>query len=103
MATSTIKYPMGYSHREAITFPFTPQHNGIASISIARGDGNTGLTYRNVNVLEDGVLVDQFQVSLHTAWSASTCNFPVLAGKTYTLGGDHSGNVLQDIRTNYVY
>lgn len=104
MATSTIKYPMGYSHREAITFPFTPQHNGIASILILRGDSSTSWTYRNVEVTEDGAIMYNFNVAFYTAYSGHTVSFPVIAGKTYSLSGAHASNVYQEgIRTNYVY
>lgn len=104
MAASQIKYPTGYSHREAITFPFTPAHSGIATILIARGDSSTAWTYRNVEIKENGVNTYAYQVALYTGWSATSVSFPVIAGNTYTVGGDHAGNVVQgDARTNYVY
>lgn len=104
MATSPIKYPKGYSHREAITFPFTPEHNGIATILILRNDGSTGWTYREVEVTEDDVIMYNFSVAFYSSYSGHTVSFPVIAGKTYRLSGTHASNVYQEgIRTNYVY
>lgn len=104
MAESVINYPTGYSHREAITFSFTPEHNGIATILITRGDGGTSWTYRIVDILEDGVLICNYQAVFYTDWSAVSESFPVIAGKTYTLSGANASNVFQEgIRTNYVY
>lgn len=104
MATSTIKYPMGYSHREQMTFPFTPQHNGIATMLILRGDNGTAWTYRAVDVTEDGTIMYNFHIAFNTPFAGHTVSFPVIAGKTYALAGTHASNVYQEgIRTNYVY
>lgn len=104
MATSTINYPIGYSHRETITaFPFTPKHNGIANMLIVRNDNSTSWTYRAIDVLENGTAIAGFQVAFYTPYGGTTVSFPVFAGKTYTLSGAHTSFVAYDQRTNYVY
>lgn len=104
MAESKIENTQPFSHRERITaFPFTPEHNGIATMLIIRNDNSTSWTYRTIDVLENGTAIAGFQVVFYTPYSGTTVSFPVFAGKTYTLSGAHASFVAYDQRTNYVY
>lgn len=105
MATSKIKYPMGYSHRERITgFPYTPTHSGIITLLVTRGDAGTALTYRTINVEEDGTNISSYEIAFQNAYSGSCISFPCIANRTYTLSGYHASNVVfADTRSNIVY
>ena len=104
MATSTITNT-NYSHRERITgFPYTPSHNGIITLLVTRGDSSSALTYRGINVLEDGTTIGSFEVAFQTSYGGSCISFPCIANRKYTLSGSHAGNVaFSDMITNIVY
>lgn len=104
MATSTITNT-NYSHRERISgFPYTPQHNGIITLLVVRGDSSSALTYRSFDVSEDGTKIGMFEVAFQTSYGGSCISFPCIANRTYTLSGTHPSNVVfDDMRTNIVY
>ena len=104
MASSVIKNT-NYSHRERISeFPYTPQHNGIITLLVARGDSSSALTFRSFSVLEDGTDIAAYEIAFQTAYGGSCVSFPCIANRTYTLSGPHASNVaFADMRTNIVY
>lgn len=104
MASSMIRNT-NHSHRERISgFPYTPQHNGIITLLVTRGDSSSTLTYRSFDVSEDGTKIGTFEVAFQTSYGGTCISFPCIANRTYTLSGTHASNVtFSDMRTNIVY
>lgn len=102
---NTIINNTNHCHRERISgFPYTPQHNGIITLLVARGDSYSALTYRSFSVMEDGTTIGSYEIAFQTSYGGSCVSFPCIANKTYTVSGTHAANVsFADMRSNIVY
>lgn len=90
------------AHKESLTFPFTPTHNGIATILAVRGDGSTGFVQRVIGITEDGSSYQMISAVFAGAWQGASFSFPVRAGHTYAIS-EGSGYVSSDSRTFFTW
>lgn len=86
-------------HTQSVTFPFIPEHNGILHITLLQQSTKP----KNISLViyEDGSSLINIEHYFAGEWGGQTFCFPLIKGKTYTVGTDTDSIMYE--RTRFVY
>ena len=97
MASSVIKKNFGVNRSESITFPFTPDKDGIAIVTLQNSVTTSSLTKYEVIIKEDNSLYFVGHLFATDRWSVESFAVPMRKGKTYTVITTANSNITADM------